>query len=726
MLRPPTPPQLILIRGLPGSGKSTLAANYRERGYRHLEADQFFLVDGEYRFDPEQLGEAHAWCLDQARQALAAGELVCVANTFVTPDEIKPYTQLVPDWHVVEVAHDGRSIHAVPEDTLQSMQAKWVPTDEVVAVLKRPPLQVLATPSVDAGLPDLTFPMVRYARNETPWDLRVLLYKGASEVGYRGGKAFIAIAEGQYGQPVAERLPLVTRIHAEMTARLVAGGKGARTTARNTFDKLRAFVIWADQNDQPLSLETVETTYRHWTDFLVDRWRVKGEIKEESAISIAQLVSSIIGAALERTQPLHQTTRLAHGRKRGARAVGVQADKQNLAHTFAFGHLLVDVIDSLPLEAIYGPLPAMIRTRDGRCVEQWSGMQDPQTAACLQPGYRRKHNTRVVLAHRAAWEAEHTPRTRFPLINLRIAAELMLFIGQTAMNLSQAADLKITQYSYESTIDGYKVYDYKERAQKEVLFEIFTDYKAVFEDYLTLRKKLVGNLTDKLFPFVQPFGGADHSELNTRLLKKLCQELGIPWIPASTLRKTRINWLLRESRDPDLTAEKAQHLKQTLVRDYEKPSLQVAMREIIQFYRKTDPRLGGSMMPCPAVGICDGVPEPLPDLPAETPKPDCTHPAGCLFCGHHRDIDSEDYVWSMASMRFLNTLLLRRFGPTEKGKADRAAHVEMVLQVLTQKLKWFEDSNTKRQAWVSEALEKLAEGDFHLHWRYLIESAEGV
>jgi hypothetical protein len=80
----------------------------------------------------------------------------------------------------------------------------------------------------------------------------------------------------------------------------------------------------------------------------------------------------------------------------------------------------------------------------------------------------------------------------------------------------------------------------------------------------------------------------------------------------------------------------------------------------------------------------------------------------------------------MASMRFLNTLLLRRFGPKENGKADRAAYVEMVLQVLTQKLKWFENSNAKRLEWVNEALEKLAEGNFHLHWRYLIESAEGV
>jgi hypothetical protein len=49
--------------------------------------------------------------------------------------------------------------------------------------------------------------------------------------------------------------------------------------------------------------------------------------------------------------------------------------------------------------------------------------------------------TREAAERRAAWEAEHTLRTRSPLINLRIVAEMMLFIGQTGMNLSQAMNL---------------------------------------------------------------------------------------------------------------------------------------------------------------------------------------------------------------------------------------------------------------------------------------------
>jgi len=573
---------------------------------------------------------------------------------------------------------------------------------------------------LDVIIPDLTFPMVAYGRNETPWDLRVLLYKGGAGADYR--KVFQSIARGALGCPLLERLELVKRIYEEMTASLVKGG--ARDTARTIFRRLRGFFAWADLHNAELTLEAVEASYRHWCDFLLHRVRLKA-IKEDTAHGQALTVSFILGAALERSRPLIETTRVRRP-KNAPRAVSAAADKQNLADTFAFGHLLIDVIHSLRLEAIYGTLPVVIRTRDGRSIEQWSGLQPPEMLAVLQSGYPNRFSTAEALQTRAAWEAEHSLRTRYPLFNLRILAELMLFIGQTGMNLAQARNLNVTHYAYESTIDGYKVYAYKSRARKEVLFEIFSGYKPVFEAWLAFRAEIFGKTTDLMFPIIQPMGGKSHSQLDTKKFRGLCKHLGIPWIPPSELRNTRINWLLRESRDPAMTADMAQHLKETLIRVYEKPSQQVAMREIIQFHRKTDPRLGGNIMPCSAPGVCDGVPQPLPSLPPEAPKPDCTHPAGCLFCEQHRDIDSEDYVWSTASMRHLNTLLLHRFRPQGKNKADPAAYVEVVLAVLTSKIKWFENSNSKRKAWVMEALEKVAEGDFHFHWRYLIESAESI
>ena len=51
--------KLLLVRGLPGSGKSTLAKNLIGY-YFHVETDQFWMEDGEYKFDANRLGEAHA------------------------------------------------------------------------------------------------------------------------------------------------------------------------------------------------------------------------------------------------------------------------------------------------------------------------------------------------------------------------------------------------------------------------------------------------------------------------------------------------------------------------------------------------------------------------------------------------------------------------------------------------------------------------------------------
>ncbi|OZB78225.1 MAG: hypothetical protein B7X29_05775 [Halothiobacillus sp. 13-55-115] len=129
-------PRLVLIRGLPGSGKTTKATGYANDGYLHLEADQFFMIDGEYHFNVEKLPEAHAWCLDQARKGLDAGEFVCVANVFSSVEDVKPYTQLGFDYQLVEATYPGHSIHKVSVAVLHAMKATWVPTDRLVEALQ--------------------------------------------------------------------------------------------------------------------------------------------------------------------------------------------------------------------------------------------------------------------------------------------------------------------------------------------------------------------------------------------------------------------------------------------------------------------------------------------------------------------------------------------------------------------------------------------------------------
>ena len=118
--------RLILVRGLPGSGKSTHA---RSLGILHLEADQYFMRNGEYKFDPMELGHAHSWCIDSTEAALKAGMDVVVANTFTEAWELKHYIDLAAqydaDLEIRKMTGQYESIHDIPAAAMQRMQDRW-------------------------------------------------------------------------------------------------------------------------------------------------------------------------------------------------------------------------------------------------------------------------------------------------------------------------------------------------------------------------------------------------------------------------------------------------------------------------------------------------------------------------------------------------------------------------------------------------------------------------
>jgi len=565
----------------------------------------------------------------------------------------------------------------------------------------------------DKTNPDLTFPMVEVGTRSTPWDLRPLLYTG----GARSHKNKVAslIDIGALGPQLVERIDLVRTIHEEIKAAIEGGG--SRITASTQITQLRFFFGYADDEGLSMNIESVSSSYIKWTEHLLNRVRVVKDISDSVAYHYGRVAGQILDKVLERTSPILLTTHLTWPPKR-KRVRGVEADKQRLDDTFAFGYALLDIIDALDLKALWGPLPLKIRLRSGKEWNEWSGQIPVEN---LRYSYQ-KSNSKKSKHHRLNWENDRTLRTRYPLVNLRIEAEMLIFIGQTGMNLSQTHKIKGTQFSYKACIDGYEVRAYKNRRGGEVLFEIFSQYREVFERYLKWRNKVFPDAPEGLlFPLYRVSRHDDTTPAFSRM-RITCKKIGLSFIPPSRLRNTRVNWLLRRSRDPDLTAEMNQHHKQTLLRIYEEPSMQVSMTEITRFWQTADPSFE-----CPAPGVCDGVPVPVADIHPEAPKPDCIHPAGCLWCNHHRDIDSEDYVWSMASMRHLHTSALQGFiRHSKKGDTnDPACHVERTIERLTGKLRYFEKSNKLRQSWVVESLARIDEASYHTHWHYLIVSIEG-
>jgi len=560
-------------------------------------------------------------------------------------------------------------------------------------------------------LPDLSFPQVRYGKTEVPWDLRCLVYRGGAAINNR----ILAkcIASGSLGQPIQGRIPLVVELHDVLTGRLAAGG--SRHSTRSSIRLLRTFFSWADENDVSISLESIQSDFSEWTEHLLKRVRLR-EIDAESVSGPASVVGSVIGEALQLRSGLFRKTRLSatyrdHRRRR-------KSEKLDLEKTFAFGRALFDIVESLTVRAIRSPLPIKIVFQGGVELEEWTRLRAQEKVKNLAPGVPDSWEKRWVIAQRTAWSDDTSLRTRRPLVNLRIEAELLIFIAQTGMNLAQAHSLKMGRFSYASYIDGYQVRRlYKDRRRGEVEFEIYSEYRPLFEAYLEWRNEMLGTQEGLLFPLSSPLGRADDKAPNFTAVRKRVALIGIPFVTPRSLRKSRVNWLKRRSRDDDLTAEMSQHTKQTLLANYDIPDHQVAMVEISRFQALTIAALEAA-----GPGVCEKVaPAPLAWSPS-APSPDCVSPAGCLFCVHQRDIDTFDHMWSLATFRYLKSLELTRYRPPEGSHASHPA--AEAVEIITQKLLVFRNGNSARAGWIHEAIARVEEGHYHPKWDGFIQLME--
>lgn len=558
----------------------------------------------------------------------------------------------------------------------------------------------------------MVFPNLPYGTHEARHDLSAQLYLGASKIPL--DKVMAEIKKGSLGESLQVRAPLLRLIHDTFTAQIEKGT--SHTTMKNRLYVLRIFIAWCDEYYPSLQLSNVEKAFREWVEFLLHRVRIEKSLKNLTAYRQAKVIDTILSAILGLHVGILATTRLTANTKKH-KAIGSEADKQNLEETFAFGHFLMDVISHLTVETMTGPLPIVIPLRDGREIVNHCGLQDKTLEESSQTTAERNK----FLERRAPIAKESVFSKRHSLVNFRIEAEILVFIAQTGMNLSQAANLKRGNFRFQSDGADVLVYRvYKGRRGGEAEFSIFKEYAPLFRNYVEWLNALSDEEDDRLFPFVYPHkipsqGAAPRFQAVTGR----CEKLGIKYFRPLALRKIRINWLLRKSRDPELVAEMAQHTKETLIRVYEEPHHQVAAVEISKFYRMTDPGLA-SVGP----GMCTAKNHPiLPAIPpADTVQPDCSTPAGCLFCEYQRDIDSEDYVWSLATFQYLKMLELDKYVPSEGNPAEHPTHA--VVDRIQQKLKHFSASSSIRKLWVDEATNRMKEGRFHDHYSGLINLLE--
>ncbi|MOA03399.1 hypothetical protein D3C78_1229030 [compost metagenome] len=166
----------------------------------------------------------------------------------------------------------------------------------------------------------------------------------------------------------------------------------------------------------------------------------------------------------------------------------------------------------------------------------------------------------------------------------------------------------------------------------------------------------------------------------------------------------------------------AQHQRETLLKVYERPSQQRAISEIVRFWAKHDPTITRRTPAGP--GDCDGSPSLTTPLPAGAPPPDCIRPSGCLWCDKYRDKDNLDYIWSLASFRYLKHIEMSK--ALAQQRIDNHHPAMQVIHRLSDKLNWFTNSTPKRSSWVEEALARVEEGNYHPDWSTRILGMEGT
>jgi len=130
-----------LIGGPPGSGKTAFTyLMYDPMGFPEQKRDiavaaDDFMVDenGVYCYDKTRLSEVHAKCQAVVKSAMQNGvERVWVHNTFLSREERQPYYDLAKKYKYEAHAlwmlneHGNKSVHGVPEDSMDKMHAKQV------------------------------------------------------------------------------------------------------------------------------------------------------------------------------------------------------------------------------------------------------------------------------------------------------------------------------------------------------------------------------------------------------------------------------------------------------------------------------------------------------------------------------------------------------------------------------------------------------------------------
>lgn len=547
----------------------------------------------------------------------------------------------------------------------------------------------LAAPSYDS------FAML-LATSPMPFSVQPFLFDGRAALSFHEARAI----QSDNGF-VPDRIPLVVAIHDKLLAKRVGGTPDKTIT--NYFYGLKAFITWSDEHGYKLSLKTLRNVYVNYANHLYKRSTVISDLSEDSAFTIGSALAAVVNDVLGLKKGVLSLTHLRKPPPTPPWKKGQDAtlDKDS----FRFGKALLKLSTALDLETLSAELPIEVELEPDKL---------------LKIGLRWHRNEIPRLPCGAVYTTQLC-ETRSALVNLRIEAELLIFISQTGLNIEQVRTLTNAPYRFDKmkSMPGFLEVRraYKGRRGGEVEFEIHSNYKPLFIRYLAFRDTIFPEANEGLlFEFLDVNGKSKPRYYDLCSVKRRLDSIGFPYRGPRQLRAARENFLLDKTGNILLAAEMGQHSPEVFVKNYARPSFGTLLREVATFHQAQD-----AVATPPAPGACKTkAPSKIEGAPNEAPNPDCGSPAGCFFCVMHRDIDSMEHVWSLLSYRHIKSMELSK----SRSKDASLVPAYHVIRRVSEIVNAFASSNDQRSAWFVEAETRITEGWFHPAWKHMIEFAE--
>lgn len=542
---------------------------------------------------------------------------------------------------------------------------------------------------------------LQYGTHETPWDLSIYLYAGASLEHRR--TVVRSIQEKKYGDICQHRVQFISNLFDYFEYKIQSGL--SRATIISQLERISIFIKWCDKYNKNLSIVSFVDDFIAWVNDEKIRAQ-KENLNEFAARKMCTMVANII-AKSQGLQNFPDGKSLML-RTQFNKPIIIKEDSDLIkdVEIMKFGQFLKVIIDQLTVDAIRGELPLLLKLDNNKEIILKSHFKGSKLSVDkMSPSDKNKYfNARKALeAHENILDSFH----RLALLNLRIEAELYLFISQSNMNLSQALSLKQTEFRMMKQDDEYEVFTvYKNRKQGEATFRCYKDYRSIFLNYLKWLKEIGFTEEDSLFPFVaiRSVFKTKEKQYKPQRLRELCKQTSIPYISTQKLRTFKSNWLFKNSDDKSVVVTLMSHDKKTFEKHYRKQTKLESIKELSEYNAKDLVKL--------LIGLCAShCQNPKNDQTIETSiSPDCINPEGCLFCINHKDIRSYDYCFKLLSHRYLKQLELT-LNPHNGNHPAKD-----IITRIEQKIEHLKELGDSEKKWIVQAEASVMSGDYHSDW----------